>query len=181
MTREQDDNQPGAPERAVRTVFDTLNVTGSAWIVLLMLAVCADVICRTAFARPIDGVAEFSALSVVCIVFFQLPAAIAGRRLTVADALLSWLTGRYPAAGRALGSLWSMAGLCVYAAIAYAVWNPGLRAFQRGDFIGVQGIFTFPAWVVWGVIEAGALLACVAYALRVCLPAPTGTPELSHV
>lgn len=173
--------RPSAPERTIRAIFELLNIVGSAWIVFLMLAVCADVLERTAFARPIDGIAELSALSIVCIVFFQLPAAIAGRRLTVADALLSKLTARHALAGRALGSLWSLTGLCVYAAIAYAVWHPGLNAFERGEFIGVQGIFTFPAWIVWGVIELGALLACVAYSLRIWLPAPAGAGELSHV
>ena len=79
--------------------FDLLNITGSVWIVILMLAICLDVIGRTTLARPIDGIAEFSALSIVCIVFMQLPDAIASRRLTRADALLARLMQSHPAFG----------------------------------------------------------------------------------
>jgi TRAP-type C4-dicarboxylate transport system permease small subunit len=160
--------------------FDLLNITGSVWIVILMLAICLDVIGRTTLARPIDGIAEFSALSIVCIVFMQLPDAIASRRLTRADALLARLMQSHPAFGRWIETLWTGLGAAVFAAVAYSAAVPLARAWQRGEFIGVEGIFTFPSWIVWAMIEAGSVMACVAYAIRLRSAQPT-TAEVGHV
>lgn len=165
----------------VHRAFELLNALGSAWIIVLMLGICLDVLGRTLLSRPIDGVAEFSALSIVCIVFMQLPAAVAARRLTRADALLGKLWRDAPAAARAIERLWTAVSMVVFAGIAYSAAHPAWRSYQRGDFIGVEGIFTFPAWIVWAVIEAGAALCVLAYALRLKAVSPTEGLEVSHV
>ncbi len=59
------------PNRAHTTVLDWLasglNAVGTAWIFLLMLLVCADVLCRFLLDAPIRGVTEISAFSVVAV------------------------------------------------------------------------------------------------------------------
>lgn len=165
----------------IQHVFELLNALGSMWIVVLMFAICLDVAGRTLLSRPIDGVAELSALSIVCIVFLQLPAAVAGRRLTRADALLTSLSERMPTLGRAIESLWSLAGMAVFAAIAYSATGPGMRAYKQNDFIGVEGIFTFPSWIVWAVIVAGALLSAVGYLLRLTTATQNDEGVVNHV
>lgn len=160
--------------------FDVLNVLGSVWIAVLMFAICLDVVGRTVLSRPIDGIAELSALSIVCIVFLQLPAAVASRRLTRADALLGRLSQSLPVAARVTEGLWTLLGMAVFIAVAYSAAQPAVRAWQRGDFIGVEGIFTFPAWIVWALIELGSVLSALAYGLRLWIE-PAAEPELGHV
>lgn len=170
----RNDDSGTAGMGGVTRSFEALNALGSLWTVLVMLAICLDVVARTTLSRPIDGIAEFAALSIVCIVFLQLPAAIAARRLTRADALLNALVRRVPAAGRAIESLWTLVGLAIFAGIAYSAALPCRRAYERNDFIGVEGIFTFPSWIVWAVIVVGALLSAAAYLLRMTAFVPAG-------
>lgn len=171
---------PGTRTALPVAAFDVLNLLGSAWIVVLMFAICLDVVGRTALSRPIDGIAELSALSIVCIVFLQLPAAVAGRRLTRADALLGKLSQSWPAAARAIEGFWTLLGMAVFGAVSYSAAKPAMRAWQRGDFIGVEGIFTFPAWIVWALIVLGSVLSALAYGLRIWIK-PATESELGHV
>ena len=46
---------------------------GTAWILVIMAEICADIIGRAGFNRPILGVPEFLQFSIVGIVFLQLP------------------------------------------------------------------------------------------------------------
>lgn len=165
----------------LRHSFDVLNAFGSLWTVLIMLVICLDVVGRTTLSRPIDGVAEFSALSIVCTVFLQLPAAIAGRRLTRADALLVMLTKHVTGAGRAVEMLWALLGLSVFAAIAYSAALPCLGAYERNEFIGVEGMFTFPSWIVWLTIVVGAVLSGIAFFLRLTAYVPSAEADLEGV
>ena len=58
-----------------------MNGAGVLGVFLLTFLICADIVGRTVFDRPILGVTEIVSLSLVAFVFLQLPYAIAQRRL----------------------------------------------------------------------------------------------------
>jgi TRAP-type mannitol/chloroaromatic compound transport system permease small subunit len=49
--------------------------------------------------------------------------------------------------------------------IAYATWPLLTRAWVDAEFLGVQGVFTFPTWPMRAVVVLGAALAAVQYLL----------------
>src|SRR3546814_4076567 len=62
-----------------------LNGLGSVVIALVMLLMCGAVLMRNAFNKPIDGVAEMVAASIIVIVFLQLPASLRHGRMRRVD------------------------------------------------------------------------------------------------
>ena len=74
--------------------FDKLvaafNAAGSGWIFIMMLLLTTDVVCRAAFNAPIKGIPLLIEMSMLVIVFMQLPSAIRADRLTRSDVL--WYT-----------------------------------------------------------------------------------------
>jgi TRAP-type C4-dicarboxylate transport system permease small subunit len=159
--------RPSAPDSWFGRLVDGLNAAGSVLIGLIMLLMCADVLLRDLANRPIDGVAELVATSIVVIVFLQLPSTLRHGRMARADLFLDPFMVRRPRAGRRLRALFSLAGVFACGVIAYASWKPLLRAWTDSEFLGVEGIFTFPTWPMRVVVLTGAGLAAVQYLLLV--------------
>lgn len=156
---------PSAPSGPFGKLIDGLNAFGSVVIGLVMLLMCADVLMRNLLNRPIDGVAELVATSIIIIVFLQLPATLRHGRMSRADLFIDPFVARRPAAGRRLRALFSLAGLFACAVIAYATLPMLGKAWTGDEFLGVEGVFTFPLWPMRAVVVLGATLAAVQYAL----------------
>jgi TRAP-type C4-dicarboxylate transport system permease small subunit len=76
------------------------NVTGTLLIVALMVLIGADVFGRQAFNAPVSGVPELVSLSIVAIVFLQVPQALRSGRFTRSDSVISLVLKRWPRAAR---------------------------------------------------------------------------------
>lgn len=146
-------------------LVEGLNALGSVVIGLVMILMCADVLLRNLLNRPIDGVAELVATSIIVIVFLQLPATLRNGRMSRADLFIDPFVQRRPAAGRRLRALFSVAGVFACAVIAYASWPMLRKAWSADEFLGVEGVFTFPIWPMRLVVVVGAALAAVQYVL----------------
>lgn len=156
---------PVVPSSPFGHVIDGLNAVGSLLIALVMLMMCADVVMRNLANRPIDGVAEMVAMSIVVIVFLQLPATLRHGRMSRADLFIDPFLYRRPAAGRRLRGAYMLAGIFACGVIAYASWPPLVRAWNQNEFLGIEGVFTFPMWPMRAVVVTGSVLAAVQYAL----------------
>ncbi|MBX3653064.1 MAG: TRAP transporter small permease [Ramlibacter sp.] len=156
---------PSAPTSPFGRLVDGLNAFGSVVIGLVMLLMCADVLMRNLLNRPIDGVAELVATSIVVIVFLQLPGTLRHGRMSRADLFIDPFIMRRPRAGLRLRALFSAAGVLACAVIAYATWPMLAKAWVGSEFLGVEGVFTFPVWPMRGVVVLGATLAALQYAL----------------
>lgn len=156
-----------APASWFGQLVDGLNAIGSVVIGLVMLLMCVDVLMRNAVDRPIDGVAELVATSIIVIVFLQLPSTLRHGRMSRAELFIDPFLERKPRAGRRLRALYSLVGALSCAVIAYATWPAFERAWQDSEFWGVEGIFTFPTWPVRAVVILGSVLAAVQYLLFV--------------
>lgn len=157
------------PFRVLDAGTQALNVVGSLLIFALMLLIGADVLGRAAFNLPISGVPELVTLSIVAIVFLQIPQATRAGRLTQSEAVLMALRERAPKAALLLETLFDLAACALVGVIVWATWPLFLRSWTRNDFIGAIGDFTAPVWPVKAVILIGGamlILQLLARAVR---------------
>lgn len=156
---------PSAPSSPFGHLVDGLNGLGSLVIAAVMLLMCADVFMRNAFNQPIDGVAEMVAVSIIIIVFLQLPGTLRHGRMSRADLFLDPFQTRRPRAGLRLRAVFSLFGIFACGIIAYATWPIAVRSWVNSEFLGIEGVFTFPTWPMRFVVVLGAALAAIQYAL----------------
>ena len=144
-----------------------LNVLGSVLILVLMALVGVDVAGRNLLGAPVSGVPELVTLSIVAIVFLQIPQALRSGRMTRSDALLTWLDRRAPSLSKALATAFDLIGMAVLWVIVSGTWPIFTRAWVRGDFIGAIGDFTAPTWPVKLTLILGGSLLILQFAARI--------------
>ncbi len=155
------------PLRLLDGVTQGLNVAGSTLILLLMILVGIDVAGRNLAGNPISGVPELVTLSIVAIVFLQIPAALRQGRMTQSDAFIGWLTRTYPTAGKALATLFDLTAIGLVWVIVRETWPIFTRAWERGQFIGAVGDFTAPVWPVKLILIIGGATLILQFAARI--------------
>lgn len=143
------------------------NICGSVLILALVALISADVLGRNLFGAPLSGVPELVSLSIVVIVFLQVPNALKAGKLTRSPALLDLLKRKRPGAARALETLYDLIGIGVIGAILIATWPLLARAWTRSDFVGAIGDFTAPTWPVKAIIEFGSVILILQFAARI--------------
>jgi TRAP-type mannitol/chloroaromatic compound transport system permease small subunit len=155
------------PLRLLDSVTQTLNVAGSALILLLMLLVGIDVAGRNLAGNPISGVPELVTLSIVAIVFLQIPAALRQGRMTRSDALIDWLARSYPTLGKSLETVFDLIAIAIIWVIVHTTWPIFTRAWNRGEFVGAVGDFTAPVWPVKLILILGGAVLILQFAARI--------------
>lgn len=147
--------------RVLDLMTQVANVCGSLLILMLTVLIGADVVSRNLFDSPISGVPEMVTLSIVAIVFLQVPQALKSDRMTRADAVIRFLQVRTPGFANALNTVFDLLGALVVIVILYATYPILIKSWVRSDFIGAVGDFTAPTWPVKAmIIIGGTLLAC---------------------
>ncbi len=164
--------------QALDSVTQAMNVCGTALILALMLLIGADVAGRNLFGRPIPGVPEMVALSIVAIVFLQVPQTLRRGRMPASDAVPGLLARHRPRLGNALADLWDLVGIAVVAVIAQATWPLFLRAWMSGTFVGAVGDFTAPVWPVKVTILLGAVMTGLQFVARIARRHGWGAPPV---
>ena len=143
------------------------NVVGSCLIVGLVLLITADVFGRNLFTAPVSGVPEMVSLSIVAIVFLQVPQALRAGRLTRSDGLIDIIQQRLPGLAKGMETVFDLVGFTVVGVILYSHWPIMNRAWERGDFIGAVGNFTAPTWPVKLMLTIGATLLALQFLARI--------------
>lgn len=133
-----------------------LNAIGTVWIFALMILINSDIIGRSFFNAPVRGTTELVALSIVGIVFLQLPNTLWVGRFTRADALIGILLARRPRIGHALQALYHLAGAVLLGIIFQASLPRFIEAVEIGDYVGAIGDFTAPTWPIKFLILLGS-------------------------
>lgn len=154
------------PESPFGYFVDGLNGLGSILIFCVMGLMVADVLMRDIFNRPIDGVAEMVAISIIAIVFLQLGSTLRHGRMSRADLFIDGFTLRHPKAGNLIHMLFSLAGVFVCGVIFYATYPTFIKAWVENDFYGVQGVFTMPTWPVKFIVLLGCGVTALQYLLH---------------
>jgi TRAP-type C4-dicarboxylate transport system permease small subunit len=136
---------------------------GTAWILVIMTVICADIIGRAGFNRPILGVPEFLQFSIVGIVFLQLPQTLRTGGLTRSDALLNLIGRSSPAVRNSLQLLYDLVGAALCAIIVKTTWPLALRAFANREFYGSTGVVQIPTGPLKLIIIAGCVVMTVQF------------------
>ncbi|WP_019400598.1 MULTISPECIES: TRAP transporter small permease subunit [unclassified Chelatococcus] len=140
-----------------------LNAAGTLLIVAVMLAINADVLSRALFNAPISGVPELVAMSIVAIVFLQVPHALRLGGLTRAGILIESLPPRLRAGLEVIYCLLAV-GLCI---VLFNGLMPLFeRAYTRNTFVGAIGDFTAPIWPVRLVMLVGTVALGLQFLMR---------------
>lgn len=144
-----------------------LNVVGTLLIVMLMVLIGADVIGRGAFDVPISGVPELVSLSIVAIVFLQVPQALRAGRFTRSDAVIGWLKRKHPSVARWFEIVFDAIAIALLSALLYAAWPLFLKAWDGDVFVGAMGNFTAPVWPVKLIIVIGTFMLILQFMARI--------------
>lgn len=153
--------------RLLDGVTQALNVAGSTLILLLMVLVVADVAGRNLAGNPISGVPELVTLSIVAIVFLQVPAALRQGRMPQSDSFIRWLTAGGPVLGKALATVFDLIAMVLIWVIVYTTWPIFTRAWTRDEFIGAVGDFTAPIWPVKLILVCGGTVLISQFGARI--------------
>ncbi|MEM6677390.1 MAG: TRAP transporter small permease, partial [Pseudomonadota bacterium] len=152
---------------AVSTLTGAVSGAASVWIFCLMLLICSDIIGRTFFNAPVQGVSEIVANSIVAIVFLQAAHTLMSGRMTRTDILIGQVEEHRPFAAAWIRVAFHLAGLLVFALIAWGTWPNLVDAWVEDEFFGAQGVFTAPVWPIKACLFAGSVLTCIAFATQV--------------
>lgn len=153
--------------RLIDGVTQALNVLGSCLIIALMVLVGIDVFGRNLFGKPVSGVPEIVTLSIVAIVFLQIPQALKTGRMTRSDAILQLIKKKSVATAKALDTMFDLLGMLVVGVIVWTTWPLFVRAWTRNDFIGAVGEFTAPTWPLKLTIIIGGSVLVLQFALNI--------------
>ena len=156
-----------AAGKVLDAVTQALNVIGSALSGGLMVIIGVDVAGRGLFGAPLPGVPEMVGLSIVAIVFLQIPAAMRGGRLTRSEAVLDGIIRRSPGLARWLETVFDLLAIGIIWVIVSSTWPLFERAWTRGTFVGAIGDFTAPTWPVKFIIMLGSSVLILQFVLRI--------------
>ncbi|MFC4671373.1 TRAP transporter small permease subunit [Seohaeicola nanhaiensis] len=156
-----------APLRLLDAVTQGLNVLGSALILVLMVLFGLDVGGRVLFNAPVSGVPELVTLSIVAIVFLQIPQALRSGRMTRSEGFLTMLHARAPVAARWIETLFDLIGIAVLWIIVSTTWPIFAKAWESNEFIGALGDFTAPVWPVKLTLMVGGAMLIAQFAARI--------------
>jgi TRAP-type C4-dicarboxylate transport system permease small subunit len=134
-------------------------IMAALWAFVLTFVILADIVARTAFNNPLNGVREIVANSIVMIVFLQAGYAIRSRSMLAADFLVVHFP---PWLARAAAALGYLLGAVFFALITWGGWDLAIASWVGGEFEG-EGALHVPAWPTRFIILAGSALAVINY------------------
>lgn len=154
--------QKGPPSALARNfghILSGLNGLGTVWIFVMMVLINADVIGRAVFNAPIRGVPLIISLSIIAIVFLQLPDALRIGRVTRNEVVLSRLQTRRSPWFHRLQAIFHLCGVAMMIVIIVAGWPLLEKAWRSQAYFGNLGDFTFAEWPIKLVVLIGAFAA----------------------
>lgn len=146
-------------------VGEVMSALGTIWIFVLLVLVNADVIGRDLFSKPIPGVPELLGLSIVGIVYLQLPNTLWSGRFTRAEFLSDVLDRRWPRVGALTRAAYHLLGLVLISILFVALLPEFRSAWTMGDYVGAIGVFTAPTWPVRLIMLIGCAATAITYLL----------------
>jgi len=155
---------PGEPRRLFfGPILGALNAVGTLWTFALLVLINADVFGRYLLNSPIRGVPELVALSIVGIVFLQLPHTLRVGRMTRSDVFIGKVLAARPRLGRALEFVYHLTGAGLFVLLVQATVPLFRQAWTENLYVGAAGDFTAPEWPVKLIVVIGCVGACLQY------------------
>ncbi len=138
-----------------------LNAVGTVWVAAITVLVCADILGRVLFSFPIAGVPEIVKVSIVAIVWLQIPHTLKIGGHLRSDVVLRRISGR----GRSILDLFAYAlGALVFGLLVFSGWDTMIMAWEIGEFEGELPV-RVPTYPLRSIVLLGAALACLQFLL----------------
>ena len=158
-------------ERIIARIENAFAVLAVAILLACTAAVCADVVLRYAFNRPLTWVTEVTEYALVYITFLGIAWAVPRKGHVVVDVFVSPL----PPRGKALAEMFNnLVALAI--SVMLTVWGmlTTLDAYARGLFKPTT--LAVPTWIVLAVIPVG----CAVLSLRFIVEAARSAGDLAR-
>jgi len=149
--------------RLFNWLISSINAVGTVWILFLMVLINSDVFMRYFFNAPVNGVPLIISMSIVGIVFLQLPDALRSGRFIRNDALLGRMLEEKPKIGHAMETVYNLAGAAFMAVLAWYEWPLLEQNWVQGTYTGTEGDFTLPVWPLLLIVMIGSICCGVQY------------------
>lgn len=158
---------PQGPGGPFARIIGVMNAVGTLWIIGLMVLINADIFGRSFLHRPVAGVPELVAFSIVGIVFLQLAHTLRSGAMTRSDVLLGMLERRAPRARLVLLTIFHLVGGLMMLLIAWKFWPSFVSAWLHPErnFMGNPGFFTIPQWPLFILIFLGIVATAIQFLL----------------
>jgi TRAP-type mannitol/chloroaromatic compound transport system permease small subunit len=154
----------GAPRTSYFGVFtQALNLIGTVLILVMAVAVNADVIGRDAFNHPIPGVLEFLGLSIVAVVFLQMANTLREDRHVSNDLLMQVVAIRLPRLAAGIYALFDLIGAALMVIIVIYVWPLFMLNYRGHYYAGTAGVVEIPIWPFMAIVIIGAAVTAVQF------------------
>jgi len=138
-----------------------LNAVGSVWVAAITVLVCADILGRLLFQYPLVGVPEIVKVSIVAIVWLQIPHTLKTGGHLRSDVLMRFLSGR----ARAVVDLFAyVLGAIIFGLLVYSGWDTMIQAWQMGEFEGELPV-RVPTYPLRSIVLLGAGLTALQFLL----------------
>lgn len=146
-------------------VAKLLMVMAAGWAFVLSFIILADILGRSLFNYPLNGVKEIVANSIVMIVFLQAGYAIRSRSMLRAEFLVS----RFPKAFKRLSLFLSyLFGLVFFVIVFTSGWDFAIESWVKGHYEG-EGALHVPSWPTRFIILIGSGLSAISYIVLMIL------------
>lgn len=140
-----------------------IHVLSATWVLILGAMILVDVFGRVLFLQPLEGTKEILQNSVIAVTFLQIPLAIFTGSMLKTSMLVDVLP---PVAQRLLRTFAFVLGAALFAAIAYASWQPALDAVRLGEYEG-EGALRIYTWPIRFLLVGTCVFAAIAYATMI--------------
>ena len=140
-----------------------LNVIGTTLILVMVVAVNADVGGRNLFNYPLPGVLEFIGLAIVAIVFLQMANTLREDRHLSNDILMQVVARFWPRTAGLFYTLSLLIGAALMGLIVWFVCPIVVEAYERGYYKGTGGLIQIPTWPFLSAVVIGAAATAVQF------------------
>jgi TRAP-type mannitol/chloroaromatic compound transport system permease small subunit len=153
------------PQSAFGVLTMALNAIGTMLIIIMAIAVNADILGRDLFNQPVPGVTEFLGLSIVAVVFLQMANTLREDRHVSNDLIMSAVAKRWPRTALLFYAMFYLVGALLMALIVWFVIPTFLENYQGNFYKGTAGYIEIPVWPFLLVVLIGAMAAMIQYVL----------------
>jgi TRAP-type C4-dicarboxylate transport system permease small subunit len=156
---------PAPPSTGFGRFTVGLSLIGTLLIIVMSIAVNADIIGRDFFNHPIAGVTEFLGLAIVAVVFLQMANTAREGRHINNDLIIAAIAVKNPRVARLFYALFELIAATLFALVVWFVWPNFLENYQGGYFKGTTGYVEIPLWPFRAVVLVGAAAAAIQHLL----------------
>ena len=150
-------------ENGVIKFTSGMNAVATFWIFVIMFLMTGDVLGRVLFNHPITGTPEIVKVSIVGIVFLQIPHTLWINRHIRSDVIIARLK---PNTQQIIHILVYLLGVAVFVGIFYSSWGDTITAWQKHEIEG-EGALRVPVYPIRTIILLGSATTVMHFIIKI--------------